>query len=226
MNKSELEQAKKLCFQTKSAAFHLSDQQMVDAEAFCEGYKDFLNAAKTEREAAGETIRQAVQHGFQEFDPNATYQSGDKIFFCNREKSVILAVLGSQPLELGANIVAAHIDAPRLDLKPMPLYEDSGIAFFKTHYYGGIKKYQWTSVPLSLHGVIFRADGEKITVNIGEQEGDPVFCVTDLLPHLAYDQMKRSANDLVRGEELNITIGSLPLLDEKEKDLVKLRVTE
>ncbi|MDY3988717.1 MAG: aminopeptidase [Massilioclostridium sp.] len=202
----------------------LSDEELAQASAFCEEYKEFLDAAKTEREAVEYTIRRAEQQGYVPFDPKATYKAGDKVYCDNRGKSILLAVIGSEPIENGVNIAAAHIDSPRLDLKPRPLYEEGQVALFKTHYYGGIKKYQWTAIPLALHGVIIKADGEKVKVNIGEDAGDPVFCVTDLLPHLAVEQMKRSANEIIRGEELNVIVGLHPFRDDKASEKVKLNI--
>lgn len=141
---------------------------------------------------------------------------GDKVYYINRAKSVYVAVIGTDTLETGLNIVGAHIDSPRLDLKPNPLYEDSGFAYFKTHYYGGIKKYQWTTIPLSIHGVIVKTTGEKIRINIGEDEADPIFTITDLLPHLAQDQMEKKLKEGIAGEDLNLLIGSIPYGDEKQ----------
>ena len=149
---------------------------------------------------------------------------GDKVYYVNREKSVYAAVLGTKPVEAGLNIIGSHIDSPRLDLKPNPLYEDTGFAYFKTHYYGGVKKYQWTTIPLSIHGVIVKANGEKITINIGEDENDPIFTITDLLPHLAQEQMEKKLKDGIAGEDLNLLIGSIPIGDEKITERIKLNV--
>ncbi len=151
-------------------------------------------------------------------------KAGDRIYRNNRGKAVLIAVIGTAPIDEGVRLCAAHIDSPRLDLKQNPLYEDNELALFKTHYYGGIKKYQWTAIPLSLHGVIIRADGETVTVNIGENENDPVFCVTDLLPHLATEQMTRNATKVIRGEDLNILIGSMPFKDDDASESVKLNI--
>ncbi|MCD8095854.1 MAG: aminopeptidase [Ruminococcus sp.] len=208
----------------KNAALLMSDEEISTADSFCEGYKAFLNKAKTEREACAEAIRLAVEAGFKEYDPEAEYRFGDKFYFCNRGKSVILTVMGEKPLAEGIRLAAAHIDSPRLDLKQHPLYEDGELALFKTHYYGGIKKYQWTAIPMSLHGVIVKADGRSVTVNIGEDEGDPVFCVTDLLPHLAAAQMKKPMSEAIKGEELNLLIGSRPFKDDKASKKVKLNI--
>ena len=209
--KSQVEVLKeKLFYDRKNAAKACSADEVAAADAFCEGYKAFLNRAKTEREATAYTVQKAQSLGFVPFDRDKKYAPGEKVYFNNRGKSIILAVIGKKPLSAGVRLSAAHIDSPRLDLKQNPLYEDSEIALFKTHYYGGIKKYQWTSIPLSLHGVIVKKDGTSVTVNIGEDENDPQFVVTDLLPHLAAEQMKRTLSDGIRGEELNILVGSRP----------------
>lgn len=214
----------KLFMNKKNAAARMSSEELKKCDKFCEGYKQFLDIAKTEREACAEIVKQAKARGFSEFDSKAKYKPGDKVYYANREKSVILAVIGKQPIEKGVNLVAAHIDSPRLDMKQNPLYEKDEVAYFKTHYYGGIKKYQWPTVPLSLHGVIVKSDGSKVSVNIGEDDGDPVFCVSDLLPHLASQQYKRPATELVKGEELNLIIGSRPFKDDEGSELVKLNI--
>ncbi len=213
-----------LFYTQKHASELLSEQQVKDADQFCEGYRAFLDSAKTEREAVCTVLNQIEKLGYQPFDPKKSYVPGDRVYLNNRDKAIILAVIGSRPIEQGVRIAAAHIDSPRLDLKPNPLYEDNQIALFKTHYYGGIKKYQWPAMPLSLHGVIIKGDGQKVQVNIGEDDNDPVFCVTDLLPHLAGDQMKRTLNEGVKGEELNIVIGSRPFLDDEASEKVKLNI--
>ena len=214
----------KLLQKKKNAILRMDDAELKACDKFCEGYKRFLDAAKTEREASAEIVKMAKAHGFVEFDQKAHYKPGDKIFTQNREKSVILAVIGKDSIENGVNLVAAHIDSPRLDMNQNPLYEKDEVAYFKTHYYGGIKKYQWPTVPLSLHGVILKADGSKVTVNIGEDENDPVFCVSDLLPHLAEAQYKRPSTQLIKGEELNIMVGSRPFRDDEGSELVKLNI--
>jgi len=213
-----------LMINRKHGAFLLEDSEIAKADAFCEGYKAFLDAAKTEREAVNYTVRLAEENGFVPFERGKKYQPGDKVYYNNRGKAIILAVYGTEPIENGVTLAAAHIDSPRLDLKPRPLYEDNGIALFKTHYYGGIKKYQWTAIPLALHGVLYKKDGEKVTVSIGEEENDPVFCVSDLLPHLAADQMKRTLNEGIKGEELNILIGSRPFKQDEPSEAFKLNI--
>ena len=192
--------------------------------AFNDKYIDFLNCSKTEREVICTAKKIAEEHGFKDISSFEILQPGDKIYFINREKSMYLAIIGSEKLEHGIQIVGAHVDSPRLDLKPNPIYEDSGFAYFKTHYYGGIKKYQWTTIPLSLHGVIVKANGEKITINIGEDENDPIFTISDLLPHLAQDQMEKKLRNAIDGEDLNILIGSIPYNDEKSQEKVKLNI--
>ena len=214
----------KLFLQRKNAYLRMSEAEIGKCNKFCEGYKAFLDEAKTEREAAGFIERAAKKAGFVPFDKNKNYKAGDKVYLVNREKAVILAVIGKEPVENGVNLVAAHIDSPRLDMKQNPMIEKDEVAYFKTHYYGGIKKYQWPTVPLSLHGVIIKADNTKVVVRIGEDEGDPVFCVSDLLPHLASAQMKRPSTEIVKGEELNLIIGSRPFKDDEASERVKLNL--
>ena len=201
-----------------------SEEVLKEADSYAEGYKDFLDRAKTEREAVETAIELAKNNGFVEFDRNKKYKAGDKIFINNRGKSLALAVIGSEAVESGVNISAAHIDSPRLDLKPNPLYEDLELALFKPHYYGGIKKYQWTAIPLSLHGVFVLKDGTVKKVSIGEEEDEPKFVINDLLPHLAQEQSKRTLSEGIKGEELNVLIGSHPFKDEKGSELVKLNI--
>lgn len=216
--------AEQLLEKPENAGLRMSDEEIAAADGFCEGYKAFLDKAKTEREACAEAVKLAKEAGFTAYEPHADYKPGDKFYFVNRGKSIILTVMGEEPLSEGIRLAAAHIDSPRLDLKQHPLYEDNELALFKTHYYGGIKKYQWTAVPMALHGVIVKADGTSVTVNIGEDAGDPVFCVTDLLIHLANDQMKRTLAEGIKGEELNLLVGSRPFKDDKVSKKVKLNV--
>ena len=213
-----------LCYQPENAAAALPEEEVAAADAYCEEYKRFLDAAKTEREATAEAVAMAEKAGFVPFTPGMALAPGDKIYCNNRGKALLLAVIGSRPITDGVTIAAAHIDSPRLDLKPNPLYEDAELAYFDTHYYGGIKKYQWTAIPLALHGVVARKDGSLVTVNIGEDDADPVFCVTDLLPHLGNEQMKRPAAEVVRGEDLNLLIGSRPFRGDKGSEAVKLNI--
>ncbi len=223
-NLTAKELKEKLFLKRKNTYSEMSDDEIRKADEFCEGYKAFLDAGKTEREACLEAIKIAENNGFKPFVKGARYNAGDRVYLNNRGKSVILAVIGSQPIENGVNIVAAHIDSPRLDLKQNPLYESEELGYFKTHYYGGIKKYQWPALPLALHGVIYKSNGEAVTVKIGEEEDDPVFVVTDLLPHLADEQYKRPVSKLIKGEELNILIGSRPFKDDEKSENVKLNI--
>lgn len=178
--------------------------------SFSDGYIDFLNKCKTERACVSYAAHLAEEHGFKNIDGIAALKKGDKVYKINRGKNIILAVIGSDPIAGGLNITAAHIDSPRIDLKQNPLYDDSGLALFKTHYYGGIKKYQWTAMPLSLIGVVIDGEGNALDVCIGEDEGDPVLTITDLLPHLAVDQMTKKMTEAFTGEDLNILIGQMP----------------
>ncbi len=192
--------------------------------AFCDGYMKFLNKAKTEREFIAQAKIKAEENGYRDIAEFDSLNVGDKVYFINRDKSMYLAIIGSEKIENGMHIIGSHVDSPRLDLKPNPIYEDGGFAYFKTHYYGGIKKYQWTTIPISIHGVIVKANGEKITVNIGEDEKDPIFTITDLLPHLAQDQMQKKLSTAIDGEDLNLLIGSIPYENKEESDRVKLNI--
>lgn len=212
----------KLCVSPKNLGE--DDSTLLDkAIKFAEGYKKFL-CNKTEREVVSYSVPILKKKGYTEFEMGRKYAPGDKFYMNNRDKSLIMVTVGKKPVEEGLRIAVSHIDSPRLDFKPNPLFEDTDMAYFKTHYYGGIKKYQWTAVPLSLHGVVMLKNGKSVTVTIGEDEGDPVFCVTDLLPHLARDQMKKPATEIVTGEQLNILIGCWPYKDEKVSGKVKLNV--
>lgn len=223
--KSKSEQLKEgLFYKRKNGRLISSEKTLKNADEYCEGYKSFLNAAKTEREAVNTAVALAKEKGFTEFVYGKKYNAGDKVFFNNRGKTVAFAVIGKEPVEQGVNITAAHIDSPRLDLKPNPLYEDLDLALFKTHYYGGIKKYQWTAVPLALHGVFALKDGTVKEVSIGEKDDEPKFVINDLLPHLASEQIKRPLNEGIKGEELNVLVGSHPFKDDKGSELVKLNI--
>ena len=223
--KTAAEQLKeKLFLKRKNGRLTADDEVLNKSDEYCEGYKKFLDSAKTEREAAKTAIKMAEEKGFVGFDYKKKYNAGDRVYFNNRGKTVAFAVIGTEPVESGVNITAAHIDSPRLDLKPNPLYEDVELALFKTHYYGGIKKYQWTTVPLALHGVFALKDGTVKEVSIGEREDEPKFVVNDLLPHLASEQSKRTLNEGIKGEELNVLVGSHPFKDDKGSELVKLNI--
>lgn len=187
-------------------------------------YMDFLNVSKTEREFIKNARVLADSCGFKDIMEFNSLKPGDKVYFVNREKSMYLVIIGEEPIENGLHIIGSHVDSPRLDFKPNPLYEDTGLAYFKTHYYGGIKKYQWTTIPLSVHGVIVKPNGEKVEVNIGEDDTDPIFTITDLLPHLAQDQMEKKLKSGIDGENLNLLIGSIPLEDAECREQVKLNI--
>lgn len=196
-----------------------------DAEAamnFCEGYKEFLDKAKTEREAVKEIIRQAEKEGYKEFSRDKEYQAGEKLYFNNREKSVILVTVGENELSKGVRFNIAHIDCPRLDLKPNPLYEKDETALFKTHYYGGIRKYQWTAIPLAIHGTVMLESGEKKYICVGESDSDPRFFISDLLPHLSRKQDERTLKEGITGEELNVIAASTPYPEVGEKEPYRL----
>lgn len=224
-DKTEGKELKKALFSGKKNVYlRMKSEDVKKCDKFCDGYKKFLDVAKTEREAVEYTVKLLNDHGFVEFKPGMGLKEGDKVYVNNRGKAVIMAVIGSEDIRNGVRLCAAHIDSPRLDLKQCPIYEDTEMALFKTHYYGGIKKYQWTVIPLALHGVIVKADGSKVTVTIGEDEDDPVFCVNDLLPHLAQDQMKRNLAQGIKGEELNIVIGSRPFKEDGLSEAVKLNI--
>ena len=195
-----------------------------DADYFCDEYMDFLDRCKTEREAVTYALELAIENGFRPYERGIAYPAGTKVYLNNRGKALILAVIGRLDIKEGVHITAAHIDSPRLDLKQNPVYETNELAYFKTHYYGGIKKYQWPVTPLALHGVIIKKDGEKVNVVIGESEKDPKFVITDILPHLASEQMKKTMADGIGAEDLNILIGSRPFNGSDESELVKLNI--
>ncbi len=222
---SEYESLKEKLFNNKVCGWEtVSEGEKQKINTFGDEYIYFLNKAKTEREAVKFAREVLQKNGFIDLRQKMVLEPGDKVYYVNREKSIYIAVIGTDPLESGLNIIGAHIDSPRLDLKPNPLYEDTGFAYLKTHYYGGIKKYQWTTIPLSIHGVIVKTSGEKIEVNIGEDETDPIFTITDLLPHLAQDQMEKKLKEGISGEDLNLLIGSIPYGDEKTSEKVKLNI--
>ena len=222
---SETEKLKDFLFNTKKCGWEtLADSVKNDVIRFSDEYIHFLNRSKTEREATSFIAEILEKNGFVNIKDKMILVPGDKVYYVNREKSVYAAIMGNKPVEAGLNIIGSHIDSPRLDLKPNPLYEDSGFAYFKTHYYGGVKKYQWTTIPLSIHGVIVKANGEKVTINIGEDESDPIFTITDLLPHLAQEQMEKKLKDGIAGEDLNLLIASIPIGDEKTTERIKLNV--
>ena len=212
-----------LFYKQKNGYDTMSTQQRIDMEDYCRGYMAFLNEARTEREAVKIAIEMAEDKGFVEYVDGMKLSPGDKVYCNNRSKALMLAVIGSKSLEEGCVIAGAHVDSPRIDLKQNPLYESDELAYFKTHYYGGIKKYQWVTIPLELHGVVALKNGETIDVSIGHDPSDPQFVITDLLPHLGKEQMRKTMEEGITGEGLNILIGSIPYADEGS-DRVKLAV--
>ena len=211
-----------LSYSTKNAWETFDSSEKENVFSFSEKYIDFLNNAKTERLATKEAVKIAKENGFCDLAEKDTLKAGDKVYIVNRNKSVLLATIGKEDILSGINFVISHIDAPRIDIKPNPLYEDGGIGYFKTHYYGGIRKYQWLNIPLSLHGVVIRKDGVKVEINIGEDPSEPVFCIADLLPHLAYAQSAKKLSEAFDGEKLNVIVGNIPA--EVDKDKVKYAV--
>ena len=221
MNTDELRE--NLLMAPKNGYTRITPEQREEMNAYCRRYMAFMDECKTEREATAWAVREAEKRGYKPFAPGMEVKPGDKIYYNNRDKAIALAVIGTESLEKGANICAAHVDSPRLDVKPNPLYEDSQIAYLKTHYYGGIKKYQWPTIPLAIHGVVYRKDGTVVTVTIGEDDNDPVLMVTDLLIHLAGDQMQKPLAKGIEGEQLNVILGTEPIEGEGA-DLVKLNI--
>jgi len=223
MENTEFKELKKKLLSTKKNGY---DRPLDEAamEAYCQGYKAFLDAGKTERLCAAETIRLAEERGYRPYVRGMALKAGDKVYLSNRGKAVLLACIGERSLAEGVQIAAAHIDSPRLDLKPNPLYEDAELAYFKTHYYGGIRKYQWVTIPLELHGVIALRDGTNVQVNIGGGPGDPRLVITDLLPHLGAEQAKKPRAAAIPAETLNLLLGSRPVGGEEDSGRVKLAV--
>jgi len=217
---------KALTYKKKNGYDRLQSGELEAMDAYCEGYKDYLNAGKTERECVDRTIAMAEAAGFRPFKRGMEVKAGDKLYTVNRGRAIMLAVIGSESLAEGVNIGAAHIDSPRLDLKPNPLYESDELAFLKTHYYGGIRKYQWVAIPLELHGVIALKSGEVVRVSVGNGEGDPLFTIDDLLPHLGGHQASKTVAEFVPAENLNILVGSRPLADDEGADRVKIAVLD
>lgn len=201
----------------------MTSEKKAEVDTFAKEYIDFLSAAKTERLAVKKSVKLAEKYGFKPADSFKTVKAGDKLYFVNRNKNLFLYVIGEKPVSEGVRVLGAHIDSPRLDFKQNPLYESNGFALCDTHYYGGVKKYQWVTIPLALHGVICKKDGTTVDVNIGEDPSDPVVGISDLLPHLSQEQIKKTADKVIEGEDLDVTVGSIPLSGE-EKDAVKKNV--
>ncbi|MDY3905579.1 MAG: aminopeptidase [Lawsonibacter sp.] len=217
---------KALVYDKKNGYDRLLPGELEAMEDYCTGYKQFLDAGKTERECVDRTIALAEAAGFRPYTRGMELKAGDKVYCSNRGKAIMLAVMGRKGLDQGVNIGAAHIDSPRLDLKQNPLYETEEMAFFKTHYYGGIRKYQWVTIPLELHGVVALKSGQNIRVSVGNGEGDPLFTIDDLLPHLGAEQSKKPLGEAIPAENLNILVGSRPLADDEGSDRVKIAVLE
>lgn len=223
--KSEIKELKEQLFtRTDKGIASMKESEIKKADKYCEDYKKFIDHSKTEREAVKTAVKLAEKAGFVPFEQDKKYKAGDRIYYVNRHKALALAVIGKKGVKYGVRLAIAHIDSPRIDLKPNPMYEASGLAMFKTHYYGGLKKYQWTALPLSLHGVVIKTDGTKIEINLGEKDDEPCFCITDLLPHLAKEQVQKPMAKVFTGEELNILAGSRPYDNSGESDLVKLNI--
>lgn len=223
--KSEIKELKEQLFtRTDKGITSMKESEIKKADKYCEDYKKFIDHSKTEREAVKTAVKLAEKAGFVPFEQDKKYKAGDRIYYVNRHKALALAVIGKKGVKDGVRLAIAHIDSPRIDLKPNPMYEASGLAMFKTHYYGGLKKYQWTALPLSLHGVVIKTDGTKVEINLGEKDDEPCFCITDLLPHLAKEQVQKPMAKVFTGEELNILAGSRPYDNSGESDLVKLNI--
>ena len=223
--KSEIKELKEQLFtRTDKGIASMKESEIKKADKYCEDYKKFIDHSKTEREAVKTAVKLAEKAGFVPFEQDKKYKAGDRIYYVNRHKALALAVIGKKGVKDGVRLAIAHIDSPRIDLKPNPMYEASGLAMFKTHYYGGLKKYQWTALPLSLHGVVIKTDGTKIEINMGEKDDEPCFCITDLLPHLAKEQVQKPMAKVFTGEELNVLAGSRPYDNSGESDLVKLNI--
>ena len=214
----------KLSYKPKVVYEHLDDSQINEMFDLTNEYKEFLDNGKTERECVKISEEMAKKAGFREISGFESLKAGDKVYIINRKKNILLAVIGEKDITEGVNLVGAHIDSPRLDLKQNPLYESNEMALLKTHYYGGIKKYQWPAMPLAMHGVIYTSDGEEIEINIGEKDTDPVFCVSDLLPHLAADQMSKKMSEGIEGEALNILVGGMGVKSEDVSEKVKYKI--
>ena len=215
----------KLFLDNSSGWKNMDNNQKQKIFDFSNNYMEFLNKSKTEREFIKSAKKLADENGFTDINNKTELKAGDKIYFINRDKSMYLAIIGTEDIEKnGMHIIGSHVDSPRLDLKPNPLQEDGGFAYFKTHYYGGIKKYQWTTIPLSIHGVVVKPNGEKIEINVGENDAEPIFTITDILPHLAQSKMEKKLKEGIDGEDLKLLIGSIPFDDDKIQEKVKLNI--
>ena len=221
---STKELKEKLFKNKKTGWERLSDDELRDIFKFADEYMYYLNLSKTEKEIIRNSKDILIKNGFVDISEKETLKPGDKVFFVNKGRNIFAAVIGRESVEKGLRIVAAHSDSPRIDLKQTPVYEDNGLVMLKTHYYGGIKKYQWTNIPLSMHGVFVKTSGERIEIALGEKEEDPIFTISDLLPHLAQEQMKKTLAEGVEGEQLNVLMGSIPYNDDEISERVKLNI--
>lgn len=217
------EELKKLLYKNDTVA-DAAPEALAAAQDFCEGYKTFLDHCKTERETVAYSEKLLLEAGYKPFVPGEKLNPGDKVYTINRKKCVLAATVGAKPLDQGFHLNIAHIDSPRLDLRPVPVFEKNGLGYLRTHYYGGVRKYQWPTIPLALHGVIYRADGSAVEVCIGEKDDDPVFCITDLLPHLGAKQNAKTLAEGITAEDLNVLIGSQPIADREAEQRVKLNI--
>ena len=225
MSKTDGKELKERLFTNKKDGWeNLSDEELKAIFQYADEYMYYLNNSKTEKEIVQNSKEILIKNGFVDISEREVLNPGDKVFYVNRGRCLYAAVIGTENLENGFKVVAAHGDSPRIDLKQNPLYEDNGLGMLKTHYYGGIKKYQWTNIPLSIHGTVIKTDGEKVNICIGEKEEDPIFTISDLLPHLAGEQMERKLKDGVQGEELNVLVGSIPYEAEDVSERVKLNI--
>lgn len=219
----QTKELKKLLYKNETVADAAPDT-LTQAQAFCEGYKTFLDNGKTEREATAYSEKLLLEAGYRPFVPGEALKPGTKVYTINRNKCVLAATIGTKPLDQGFHLNIAHIDSPRLDLRPVPVFEKNGLGYLRTHYYGGVRKYQWPTIPLALHGVVYRADGSQVEISIGEREEDPVFCITDLLPHLGAKQNAKPLSEGITAEDLNVLIASQPIADKEAEQRVKLNV--
>ena len=217
------EELKKLLYKNDTVA-DAAPEALAAAQGFCEGYKTFLDHCKTERETVAYSEKLLLEAGYKPFVPGEKLNPGDKVYIINRKKCVLAATVGTKPLDQGFHLNIAHIDSPRLDLRPVPVFEKNGLGYLRTHYYGGVRKYQWPTIPLALHGVIYRADGSAVEICIGEKDDDPVFCITDLLPHLGAKQNAKTLAEGITAEDLNVLIGSQPIADREAEQRVKLNI--
>ena len=225
MSKNDGKELKEKLFKNKKNGWeNLSDDELKAIFQYADEYMYYLNTSKTEKEIVQNSKEILIKNGFVDISEKETLHPGDKVFYVNRGRCIYAAVIGTDNLEEGFRVVAAHADSPRIDLKQNPLYEDNGLGMLKTHYYGGIKKYQWTNIPLSIHGTVVKTNGEKVNICIGEKEEDPIFTISDLLPHLAGEQMERKLKDGVQGEELNVLAGSIPYDSDDVSERVKLNI--